>query len=95
MCLGRDLENIYKSSIPLQVLTDSLQMLDVITKASSTTEHRLLIDIAAARESYNQEEISNIGLVLSEHNIADGLIKYKPNKALETLIATGLDNPVQ
>lgn len=92
--LRHDLQTIYRKKIPLHILTDSLQMFDVITKASSTTERRLMIYIEAARESYNREEISNVGLVLSENNIADSLTK--PNKALEKLLATGIDdNPVQ
>ena len=73
--LRHDLETIYEMEILLQMRTDSLQMFDVVTKASSTTERRLMIDIAAARESYNREEISNVGLIMSEHNIADGLTK--------------------
>ena len=94
--LRHDLQTIYNRSIPLQILTDSLQMFDVISKASSTTERRLIIDIVAAREAYNRQEISNVGLVLSEHNIADGLTKIKPNKALDQLLKTGIDsNPVQ
>ena len=70
--LRHDLETICQTEIPLGIRTDSLQMFDVVTKASSTTERRLMIDIAAARESYTREEISTVGLVLSEHNIADG-----------------------
>lgn len=71
-------------------------MFDVLSKASSTTDRKLMIDIAAGRESYNQEEISNVGLVMSEHNIADGLTKEKSNQALQNLFSTGYDrNPVQ
>lgn len=66
------------------------------THSGSTTERRLMIDIAAAREFYTREDISNVGLVSSEHNMADGLIKQKQNKALEDLLRTGKDtNPVQ
>ena len=94
--LRHDLETIYQTEIPLEIRTDSLQMFHVVTKASSTTERRLMIDIAAARESYNREEISTVGLVLSKHNIADGLTKEVPNKALQDLLSSGFDrNPVQ
>ena len=82
--------------IPLDMRTDSLQMFDVVKKASSTTERRFMIDIAAARESYNREEISNVGLIMSEHNVADGLTKENPNEALKDLLPTGFDrNSVQ
>ncbi|CDF36780.1 unnamed protein product [Chondrus crispus] len=73
--LGHDLERMYDRKIPLYVLTDSKQVFDTITKASKTTERRLLIDIAAARQAYNRQEISNIGLVASEDMVADGLTK--------------------
>ncbi|CDF36767.1 unnamed protein product [Chondrus crispus] len=94
--LRHDLETIFGMKIPLHMLTDSLQMFDVITKGSSTTEKRLMIDIASARECYNRQEISHVGLVSSEHNIADGLTKETPNNALERLISSGYDrNPVK
>ena len=94
--LRHDLETIFRMKIPLHMLTDSLQMFDVITKGSSTTEKRLMIDIASARECYNRQEISHVGLVSSEHNVADGLTKETPNNALEKLMTNGYDhNPVK
>ncbi|CDF36525.1 unnamed protein product [Chondrus crispus] len=94
--LRHDLETIFKVKIPLHMLTDSLQMFDVITKGSSTTEKRLMIDIASARECYNRQEISHVVLVSSEHNIADGLTKETPNNALENLMNSDYDrNPVK
>lgn len=89
--LRHDLQVIYKKAIPLQMFTDSLQMFDVITKASSTTERRLMIDIAATRESYNRQEISNVGLVSGEDNMADALTKTNPNHALRDVMDTGYD----
>ena len=85
------LEAIYQMRIPLEIRTDFLQMFDVVTKASSTTERRLMIDIATARESYNREEISNVVFVMYEHNIADGLTKEYPNEDLKDLLLTGFD----
>ena len=64
-------------------------MFDVITKGSSTTEKKLMIDIASGRECYNRKELSHVGLVASEHNIADGLTKETPNNALENLMSSG------
>jgi len=94
--LKHDLECIYKQSIPMTLLSDSKQMFDVITKASHTTERRLMIDIAASREAYNRGEISNVGLVLSENSIADGLTKPSYCKAMDTMLRTGMDkNPVE
>lgn len=55
-----------------------------------------MTDIASARECYNRQEISQVGLVSSEHNVADGLTKETPNNALEKLMTSGYDhNPVK
>jgi len=87
--LRYDLERLYDHHIPLTVLTDSKQLFDVITRGSHPTEKRLLIDVAAAREAYGQRELSNVGLVASENNPADGLTKVKACPALDSLLLTG------
>lgn len=86
-----DLERIYRQHLPLVMLTDSKQMFDVITRASHTTEKRLMIDVAAAREAYNRGEISNVGLVRSEHNVVDGLTKPGFCAAVDRVLRTGMD----
>lgn len=94
--LRQELKTVYNRITPLQILTDSLQMFDVNTKASPTTERRLMIDIVAVREAYKLQEISNVRLVHSEHKSADGTTKIKLKKALEELLKAGMDtNPVQ
>ena len=94
--INRTLERIYGQRVPIKMLTDLKQMFDVITKASQTTEKRLLIDIAATREAYNLHEISNVGLVLLGENIADGLIKIASFASLNKVMETGFDqSPVQ
>ena len=64
------LEKVYRQVLPINMLKDSKQMFDVITKASHIAEKRLMIDVAAAREAYNRHDISNIGLAVSRNNIA-------------------------
>lgn len=49
--IKHDLEVIYGQRIPITLMTDSKQIFDVITKATHTTEKRLMIDIAARREA--------------------------------------------
>jgi len=94
--LRHDLERLCDCHIPMTILTDSKQLFDVVTRGSHPTEKRLLIDVAAAREAYNRREISNVGLVMSDNNIADSLTKVKPSGALEPLLATGVDRtPVE
>ena len=55
--LRHDLETIFRMKISLHMLTDSLQIFDVITKGSSTTEKRLMIEIASARKCCNRHKI--------------------------------------
>ena len=94
--IKRTLEKVYRQNLPVTMLTDSKQMFDVITKASHTSEKRLMIDVAAARGAYNRNDISNVGLVLSQHNIADGLTKITNCKSLNEVMESGYDkNPVQ
>jgi len=91
-----DLERIYDQHLPLVMLTDSKQMFDVITRASPTTDKRLRIYVAAAREAYKRYEISNFGLVRSKHNPADGLTKPQICAALDGTLRMGTDvNPVE
>ena len=73
--IKRTLEKVYPQNLRVTMLKDSKRMFDVITKASHSSGTRLMIDVAAAREAYNRNDISNVALVLSEHNIADVLTK--------------------
>jgi len=86
-----DLERLYRRRIPLNMFTDSKQLFDVVTKASHPTEKRLLVDIAAARQAYNRQDLSNVGLIASDNNIADALSKARGCGALNALLRTGVD----
>jgi hypothetical protein len=82
--------------VHLLMLTDSKALFDVLTRTRYTTERRLMVDIAAAREAYHEQIISNIGLIRSEFNIADGLTKAGPNEALSKFLVTHcLDHPIE
>ncbi len=48
-----------------------MSIFDTITKLSSTSEKRLLIDISSTRQAYVHREIQNIAHISSEHNLAD------------------------
>lgn len=94
--LKHDLQRIYQQHIPLVMLASSKQMFHVITKASPTTEKRLIIDVAAAREAYNRHEISNLGLLQFEHNISNGITKQWQSAVLSKIMRTAMDvNPAQ
>jgi hypothetical protein len=56
-----------------------------------------MIDVTAARESYAKEELSDIGLIRGEHNLADAFTKESraARKMLETIITSGsLKHPI-
>eukprot|EP00171_Calliarthron_tuberculosum_P005221 IDg5221t1 len=84
--LRHDLDRILNQFIPVIMLTDSEILFKVLTRARCTTEKRLMVDISATRQAYNDHLISNVGLISSEDNPADGLTKTKPNKALINLL---------
>lgn len=55
-----------------------------------------MIDIAAARQAYNRKEISNVGLVKSANNLADGLTKPGFCMSLDDVLRTSVDRqPVE
>ena len=90
-----DLEKLMGRKVPLSMFTDSRSLFDIITKASSTKEKRLMIDLTASREGYEKNEISDIGLVRSEHNPADGLTKIGKCPALEQLMHNNCKFPIE
>lgn len=87
--LRSQLEQIMQRAVPLQLLTDSKSLFDIISKGSRTSEKRIMLDIHAARQAYKSREISIIGSVRSSDNMADVLTKGKIQKALLELIWTG------
>ena len=86
--LRNDLERMLGISMPLLMLTDSEQLFNVLTRARYTTEKRLMVDISATREAYSDHTITNIGLIHSDDNPADGLTKINGNGALQRLLQT-------
>ena len=87
--IRHDLEEIMEQKVPLQMLTDSRSLFDVIVKNSTTSERRLMIDIKDVRESYEHQLISNVGFVRSEDNPADAFTKPKHCDALQRILRTG------
>ncbi len=93
--LGHDLSKIIGKRVPVLLFTDSRSIFDTITKLSTVSEKRLLIDIACLRQAYAQGDIDNLGHVSSEYNLADPLTKKMHSKLLSTLLDTGkLEHPV-
>jgi hypothetical protein len=86
--LKNDLREAFGMNIPLNVLTDSKTLFEVITKASYTREKRILIDLACVRDVYRRFDIDNIGLISSEENLAEGLTKESNMDKLREAVCT-------
>lgn len=97
--LAHDLSNMLGRKVDTFMFTDSKSLFDTITKLSSVSEKRLLIDIAALREAYVCQDLKNVAHVSSQYNIADVLTKSKPpadcRDLLHSLMRTGkLAHPI-
>jgi hypothetical protein len=94
--IRHDMQDITRRSIPIVILTDSLSLFDVLTKSSTTSEKRLMIDLAVTREAYKKREIETIGFVRTENNPADAFTKITRCKILEEILhTTSLIHPVE
>ena len=82
MAIRSQMEHALQQPVPMHLMTDSKSLFDIISKGSRTSEKRVMLDIHATRQAYQRQEISNIGFVRSEHNLADGLTKEKKQGAL-------------
>jgi hypothetical protein len=79
--LKHDLESMIGNPIPLLLLTDIRPLFDILVCAKYTTEKRLMIEIAAAREGFNGRDITKVCLIGSEHHIVDAMTKLSSNSA--------------
>ena len=52
-------------------MTDDKSIFGTISKLSTVSEKRLLIDISSLRQSHCTGEIQNFGHVLSKYNLVD------------------------
>jgi hypothetical protein len=93
--LKYDIEMIVIYKIPIVVLADSLSLFDVITKASTTAEKRLMIDLSVLKQAYDRR-VETIGFVRTEHNPADMLTKVTRCKILHNILCSGqIHHPVE
>jgi len=87
--LAEEIRTTFERRVPLHLLTDSKALFDIISKGSRTSEKRMMLDIAAAREGFRDRVISDIGFVRSTHNLADGLTKPMQQAALQAVLKSG------
>lgn len=90
VALKTEIEWILGQHIPVQLLTDSKCLFDIISKGTRTSEKRTMIDVAAAREGFTDKVISDIGLVRGACNIADGFTKSMTRAHLQNVMNTSI-----
>lgn len=78
--IRQDLRLILKQTLKILILTDSERLFSVIICSGQTTEKRLMIDIKAAREAYNEVIGDNIIWIRRNYNLVDAMTKsgYQP-----------------
>jgi hypothetical protein len=64
--LKLDIETIIKQNVPIVILTDSLSLFDVNTKATTTAEKRLMIDLCVVKQAYKRSEVDTIDRVYAQ-----------------------------
>ena len=71
-----------EESIPILLITDNESMANAVRSTTSIEEKRLRVDISALREMIDRKEIEHVGLIPSEHQLADCLTKQgsKPDR---------------
>lgn len=89
--IKHELQRILLKEVPLRMLTDLKQLFYVITKASSTKEKGLMIDIASMREAYHSFEINEFGLVKDSADTDNALSKIESQGFLDLLLFSGVD----
>lgn len=86
--IRHDINDIVGYIIPFTMLTDSESHFNVIARSTTTTEKRLMIHVRATREAFENNEISDIGWIRTDENIADGLTTTGRSQELEDLMKT-------
>lgn len=88
IALSEELQIIVGYPLPVQLLTDSKSLFDIISKGSRTSKKQTMLDIAAAREGFRDHVISDTGFVRTKKNVADGLTKPMSQALLRNIIAS-------
>ena len=88
VAIASDLQTCLRKKIPIQLLTDSKSLFDVISKDTRTSQKRTNIEIAVAREGFKDRFISDIEFVRSTSNVADGLTKRMIQAQLCNILLT-------
>lgn len=87
--LSYDIKRMIDRDAPALMLADSKCLFDTIATISGAQEKRLLIDIAALRESHANAEVTNAGHASSKRSLADGLTEKARSMHLENAMKSG------
>lgn len=63
ICLMHDINEMMGKQLPLHMLTDSETLFSVLVKSTTTSEVRLMSDIASAKQSFDRDEITTISWI--------------------------------
>lgn len=82
--LGSELRRLHPQfSVPVCLHTNCKSLFDFISKYFRTSEHRVILGIAAAQNGFKKNDISDIELIRSGDSIADGLTKRMSHSSLK------------
>ena len=87
--INNDLHRLIGRNVPLTTVTDSLSLLDIITRASITAGRRLMIDLETVKGAYKRREIEKMGFIRTAFNPADALTKARKCFAIDDVMTTG------
>lgn len=93
--LKHDMQRIMRKRVPITIFTDSLSLFDVTSKATTTLEKRLMIDIESVREAYVNRELEKLGFIRTQHNPAIAFTKIVNCKALDDALNGKLEHPIE
>lgn len=76
------ISDMFGRQMPMLVYMDSKSLYDSLTGINTTTENRILNDLAVLRHAYELRDISKVVLVSTKDNPADALTKDSPSPVL-------------
>lgn len=77
--IQHDLCELIGQKVIIRVLTDTKSLYDVLSKGSTMTGKRLMIDVKASKEAYDNYVINELGWIRRQYNLSDALTKLKTN----------------
>jgi hypothetical protein len=76
------------SNIPIIICTNSFSLYECFVKLGTIKEKKLIIDIMAIQQAYEQKDVFEIRWINGQNNSANAITKAKPNRAISNLIDT-------